>query len=742
MKILVFHQNFPGQFKSLAPSLALRGHEVVCIGDEKNIGHRADKWPNFLKVLPYKTPMGAGKNTHHYLQHTEACIRRGQAVFRHLIALKKKGFVPDVCIGHTGWGESLYIKQVFPKTKIIGFFEFFYRAVGQDVGFDPEFPVEDDDYLKIPTRNAINYLSLDGVDHCLSPTHWQASSYPYEFRRKMSVIFDGVDTELLKPQSEIEVKFGDEVYKSGEKILTFVNRNLEPYRGYHVFVRALPDILKKSPDARVLIVGNDDVSYGKPNKDGVKWKDYFYNEIKELVPEERIRFTGRIDYADFIKVLQISTAHVYLTYPFVQSWSMLEAMAIGCNVIASDTPPCREFIRHGYNGQLFNFFDQKKLIAQVVDSLNNPDTYNDIRVRAREHVVTNYDLRNKCLSSQIDLIEKISTKSEIKKETLNKIFEIRVCAMAPDFMDVRIGQPYGVLSRLPGVHVEILNRRLDISPPRHRADHNILIVQRLIPQSKEYWRDFVAKANAFGWKVVSEWDDHPDKLPAGVRERFTDQSWTVFEDVDAIQTSTEYLADQFRSKNKNIQFFENCVKSTIPSVPVRHGPIKVFFGALNRMDDYRKMLQDINLIVDRFDCIFEVVHDQSFFDGIKVPESRKNFYGTLSYEKYLAILQTCDVALLPLKDTFANQCKSDLKFVEAASRGVVSICSPTVYANSVVDGVNGYIVRDEDWASVLSRCLANRNHLVPIAKNGLDYVARNRVEENLSEKRLSWYASL
>ena len=803
MNLLFYHQNFPGQFKSWAPAMARMGHRVVCIGDKANIGHRTD-WPKTIEVRPYEAPRGAGKETHHYLQNTEACVRRGQQVFRHLLQLKSEGFVPQAAIGHIGWGESLYIKQVFPQCKVLGFYEFFYRTSGQDVGFDPEFPATPDDFLRIPTKNALNWLAFDAGDWCISPTHWQASTYPQEYRNKMSVIFDGVDTDRIAPGENVSLEWEGKSYQQGEELLTFVNRNLEPYRGYHRFMRALPEIMKARPQAKVLMIGGDQVSYGRPPHGKKGWKEHILEEVQGQLDMERVQFMGRVPYDIFLKVLQVSRAHVYFTYPFVQSWSMVEAMSSGCNVIASDTTPCREFITHGVEGTLVPFFDQNALVSATVHALAHPEHYLEHRKRARERIVRDYDLKRVCLPAQVKLLEDLlnnrlqtglpiapwssqqgahpaelampkgqpvsqgalappaAPMSESLKDALERKqkaakagkpnapaiiktqgqLHMRVCAMAPDFMDVRVRQPAEALCQIPMVTAEIHARKLDISPPRVKASTNVLVIQRIIPQDQPQWLAMMDEAHRNGWLVVSEWDDHPAKLPPGVRERFKRPGWLAFRGTHALQTSTPFLKDALSVFNPHTALFENAVASALPTVPQRQGQMRVFFGALNREGDWAPMIDAIGAaaraLADRGTPVhFDIVHDKAFFEQLKAPG--KQFHGTLNYADYLKRLEACDFALLPLADNFNNRCKSDLKAIEAGSRGVAVIASSPIYER-IKHGENGLLAANPvDWANAFLKLANSREACVQLAANALRYVKAQRMESMLAKQRFDTY---
>lgn len=369
----------------IANHLANIGHDVISISQPHAKGLKA------VNNVIYKPARKVTKGIHHYLAGAEGAILNGQAVVRALYGLKQKGFNPDVVIGHAGWGETLYVKDVFPETKLINYFEFFYHATGADTGFDPEFPNEPDDFFRIRTKNMINLLSLVACDAGISPTTWQKSQYPFEYQSKISTIHEGVNTEIVKPNPDASYTFPNNItLTSKDKVVTYVARNLEPYRGFHSFMRALPDICQRQPDCHVLIVGGDEVSYGRRTKDGKTYKQQLLEKIS--FDESRVHFLGKLPYDQYLKVLQISSVHVYLTVPFVLSWSMLEAMSAECLVIGSDTAPVREIITHEQNGLLVDFFSPAG-IAEAVDlALNNPNNMKNIRREARRYIEKHYSI--------------------------------------------------------------------------------------------------------------------------------------------------------------------------------------------------------------------------------------------------------------------------------------------------------------------------------------------------------------
>jgi glycosyltransferase involved in cell wall biosynthesis len=407
MKILLIHQNFPGQFLHLAPALAARGHEVLALTDKNNT--RTAPVP----VMRYdhqgqKVDPGQCRLGRNYTQMSD----RGVTVARACLRWRTdKGYIPDVIFGHSGWGETLFLKEVWPEAKLLVYAEFYYKGRGADVGFDPEFsPQTFDQVLIAQGRTAHLGQSLLHADAGLSPTEWQASTYPPALRRNIEVIFDGVETDRLKPDPNAAVTLPNgRVIRAGDEVLTFVNRNLEPYRGYHTFMRALPDVMAARPEAQVVIVGGDDVSYGQPPKEG-KWKEIFLSEVRDRLDLSRVHFMGKVPYATFVSLMQISRAHAYLTYPFVLSWSMMESMGAGALVMGSDTAPVREVIRHGENGLLVDFFDVPAWSRTLTEALAHPERFTALRQAARQTVLDRYDLKSVCLPRTVDWVESFGPK--------------------------------------------------------------------------------------------------------------------------------------------------------------------------------------------------------------------------------------------------------------------------------------------------------------------------------------------
>ncbi len=404
MRVLFVHQNFPGQYRHVAPALAARpGTEVVALGINP-----APALPG-VRHVRYAVAGRSTPGIHPLAANFETATLRGDAAARAASALKAEGFSPDVICGHSGWGETLFLKDVWPRARLLTFAEFFYSASGADSGFDPEFPPREGDAFRTRARNAGQLVAFEASDRLLSPTAWQASRIPAIFRDRLSVIHDGIDTDLLRPDPGARIILGRDRLSlgAGDEVVTFVNRNLEPYRGYHSFMRALPEILRRRPKARAVIVGGSDTSYGARPPDGRTWRQIFLDEVKAELDLSRVHFVGKIPYRDYVDLLRISAVHVYLTYPFVLSWSMLEAMALGACVVGSATPPVAEVIRHRENGILVDFFSNEAIAEAVVSVLTDPGAVASLRAAARQTALA-YDLRRVCLPAHLRLIEAVA----------------------------------------------------------------------------------------------------------------------------------------------------------------------------------------------------------------------------------------------------------------------------------------------------------------------------------------------
>jgi glycosyltransferase involved in cell wall biosynthesis len=401
MNILFVHQNMPGQFKHLAARLAADPKNKVVFVTNRDGGDL----PNVRRVT-YGLPRRAAKETHFYIRLYEDSVIYGQAVVRACHGLARSDFHPDIIIAHPGWGESLFLKDIYPRVPLLSFCEFYYHGRGADVGFDPDEPATLDDVLRARARNAHLLLSLEACDAGLSPTKWQKSVHPKALRDKIRVIFDGIDTDYMAPDPAATVTLPDgKVLSRSDEVVTFAVRNLEPQRGFPNFIRALPRLLELRPAAQVLVVGGDEVSYGRPSQAGKSWREVMLEEVP--LPPDRVRFLGKLPYDRYRSVLQISSAHIYLTRPFVLSWSCIEALSSGCLVIGSATPPVQEVIADGVNGYFVDFHSPQALAARVAEVLAAGPKLDPVRHRARQTVLDRYAL-SKCLPAQLKLVKDVA----------------------------------------------------------------------------------------------------------------------------------------------------------------------------------------------------------------------------------------------------------------------------------------------------------------------------------------------
>ena len=386
MKYLLVHQNFPGQFLHIARHLGASGaHEVVFITEGN-----AQTIPGVRKVA-YRRPAPAAEPTHIAAREFDLAARRAEVVARTAATLKELGFQPDIVIGHHGWGELLNIRDVWPDVPLLGYFEFFYRTRGADVGFDPEFPTSVADHARIRAKNNVNLqaLALDG--HGQTPTQWQLSTYPAWARSQIDVLAEGVHLDICAPDPNAArqpLSIAGMTVAPGEKLVTYAARDLEPYRGFHVMMRAIPALLAARPDLRIAMVGGDGVSYGAAPRN-TTWRAKLLKEIGKGFDPARVVFPGRVDYATHIKILQRSDAHVYLSYPFVASWSLREAMAVGCPLVGSDTSTVRDFLTHNRNGLLVPFHDPQRIADSVLRLLEDTRLSRRLRGNARKWAEAN-----------------------------------------------------------------------------------------------------------------------------------------------------------------------------------------------------------------------------------------------------------------------------------------------------------------------------------------------------------------
>lgn len=390
MRYLFVHQNYPGQYlHPVRHVLERAGNQVVFIS-EPNTNHIAG-----VRRAYYQFRKPEQGRVHPHARDFDQQARRAEQVARTAANLKRLGFTPDVVVGHHGWGELLSIPDVWPNVPMLGYFEFFYRTDGQDVGYDPEFPVEPDRFARVRAMNVVNLLALSLGQHGQTPTHWQQTRYPEWARPQIRVMPEGAQLDLCKPDpsaSRRRFELNGFTVSAKERLVTYVCRNLEPYRGFHVMMRALPRLLAERSDTKVIIVGGDDVSYGQRLR-GTTWREHMRRELAGRYDESRVLFAGQVPYDAYLGLLRRSDVHVYLSYPFVASWSLREAMACGCAIVAADVEPVAEFITDGQTGLLVPGLDPERVADGVLRLLADKAQAKRLRAAARRHAEATLDLR-------------------------------------------------------------------------------------------------------------------------------------------------------------------------------------------------------------------------------------------------------------------------------------------------------------------------------------------------------------
>lgn len=387
MRILFLHPNFPAQFRHVAAALAKDSSNQVFFGTNRRDGSIAG-----VNKVFYKAKREARPETHHYVRPLENAVLQGQAVFRMAEQLKAQGFVPDVVYGHSGWGPTLFIKDIFPQAKLLCYFEWFYHAHGSDADFDPSEPLTQDDEARIRIKNAPILQDLYSCDRGLSPTNWQRQQFPSEYQGKINALHDGIDTNFFRPKPGAKLVLPSKNLDLShvDEVITYTTRGMEPYRGFPQFMEAIALLQERRPNCHVVVVGENRVAYGKKLANGQTYKDLMLSQLP--IDQSRIHFTGWLPYEEYLQVLQASSVHVYLTRPFVLSWSLLESLATGCLVVGSKTAPVMEVIQDGVNGLLADFFSPEEICSRIEEGLNHHDRMASIRAQARETVEKHYNL--------------------------------------------------------------------------------------------------------------------------------------------------------------------------------------------------------------------------------------------------------------------------------------------------------------------------------------------------------------
>lgn len=387
MRILFVHNNFPGQYARIIRHLKTRpGFELLSGSLASN------RQPAPIRRIGYTPHRAPRKDIHPALNYTEMTVIRGQAVYQAFLPIKKKGWKPDIMLAHSGFGDGLFLKDLFPDAKYLPYFEWYYRAYGSDASYlDRNAPKAADAELRIRMKNTALLHDLAAMDWGQCPTAYQLSQFPELFRSRITVLHDGVDTDYFTPEPGAMFSVGDRTFRQGDPLVTYIARGMEPYRGFPQFIEALSILQKRDPAVHAVIIGEDRTAYGAKRKDGKTHKEWALEQFP--LDETRVHFLGRQPLKVLRAVLRVSAAHVYLTVPFVLSWSMMEAMSTGALIVGSDTEPVREMVTDGETGLLAPFFEPAVLADRLAEAVADPARFAPIRERARALMVERYPMR-------------------------------------------------------------------------------------------------------------------------------------------------------------------------------------------------------------------------------------------------------------------------------------------------------------------------------------------------------------
>jgi glycosyltransferase involved in cell wall biosynthesis len=389
-RILFVHDNFPAQFGRFGHWLAGAGWDVCFATAAKHAGGRG------IRVFHYASHREPTMETHPYARNMEKCVINAQAFVRAALEQRNKGYWPDIVMAHTGWGAGMFARQVFPEARFIPYCEWWYRHPGSDVeylsalGGEPV-PSTIEGAIVEHARNAPIAMDLSAANAVLCPTHFQASQFPPIYRAALTVLHDGIDTDYLSPDAKARNSTLGGLVAEDALVVTYATRGMEPHRCFPQFAAALPEVLAADPRIVVLIAGENRVAYGSAKQRKTDWKARAVEE--HGLDPRRVIFTGRLPYGEYRDLLRRSDAHVYLTVPFVLSWSMLESMSIGCAMVVSDTAPVLEFADES-NARLVDLRRSGHLAERVIETLKDPQGSEGRRAGARQKIVAGFDMKD------------------------------------------------------------------------------------------------------------------------------------------------------------------------------------------------------------------------------------------------------------------------------------------------------------------------------------------------------------
>lgn len=386
MKILFSHQNFPAQFGEFAIYLARAGWDVTFATAAEHA--RPVGGVRILRMKPHREP---AEGVHRFAMGLEKAAINGQAFANAAIAAKRQGYAPDVVVAHAAWGSGMFAKSVWPGTRYVPYAEWFYGYPYIDA-LEPHDPArEEDGRAHALSRNAPILLDLVQADMVQCPSRFQADQFPDHLKQRITVLPDGVDTIKHAPAEMPALPQSASDVPPDAEVVTYATRGMEPHRGFPEFMRAVALLQASRPRLHAVIGGEDRVAYGRQLPEGDSWKKRMLAELD--LDESRLHFTGLLTRADYVRLLQSSHAHVYLTVPFVLSWSFLEAMSTGCAIVASDVAPVREAADHEVEARLVDHRNVESLAAAIAGLLDDREAARRLGQAARARILRDHDSR-------------------------------------------------------------------------------------------------------------------------------------------------------------------------------------------------------------------------------------------------------------------------------------------------------------------------------------------------------------
>lgn len=386
MRILFVHHYFPGQFQRIAQHYVSEGHDVVAFHRGLQDGRATRPVPG-VRAIVYGEEAVSDRPEDHVLHDVDQFVREAASVGFRAVELKDEGWLPDLVYDHSGWGTGAFLHDVFPDAKHIRYCEWFFNNTAESGEFlTGERPFEArfmNSLLNLPTM-----MDLTRADLMIAPTEWQRRQFPDAIRRQIRIAPDGVDTDLFRPDRDARFTTPEgKSFVAGDRVVTYVARGADPFRGFQPFIEALGIAQAEDPDLHALILGDRKVYYGA----GVGREDHFNDVMRRAaIDPRRTHFTGVVAYEQYRQALQVSAAHIYLTVPFVLSWSAIEALATGCAFIGSDTAPVREFVEHGREGLLVGFDDPRAIATAISHMVAAGPEIDAMRKAARRRVLRNW----------------------------------------------------------------------------------------------------------------------------------------------------------------------------------------------------------------------------------------------------------------------------------------------------------------------------------------------------------------